>query len=241
MMGIGLIYEVTSKCNLTCGFCYNSWRNGGAHPELPDIKNLKKMLQKTILDSGAEFITFAGGEPLLYPKLFEIVAFLRKSFQNMNIGIASNGTLLDRENIDRLIDCGVTYFEIPLLAATDETYRKMTGKTLLGKVREAISYVKLKNIPLNVSLLLSKVNADEFETILDMAYALGADTISLNRFVHADLGVLKREKYELSKEQLSSLLEKADRKSRELNTHIGVTIPIENCLLPHSDFPNLYF
>ncbi len=117
-----VVWNYTSACNLRCQHCYQS----AARP-LPDELTLDEKLE--VIDQLAEndvvAIAFSGGEPLMAPDFFEAASYA--SSKNMYVSLATNGTLLTRENVDRLVECGVNYLEISLDAATPEIHNRFRG------------------------------------------------------------------------------------------------------------------
>ena len=63
--------EVTDVCNLTCHGCYRNQLEGNRPVEL-----VKKDIEDTIGLTNCDCITIAGGEPLIYPELSEVVAHI---------------------------------------------------------------------------------------------------------------------------------------------------------------------
>jgi radical SAM protein with 4Fe4S-binding SPASM domain len=240
-MSIGFVFEITTECNLKCGFCYNAYTENQKTKKSLNTEKIKELLLKVINIPNVEWITFSGGEPLMYSELEDVIKFLRKQSPNIKIGIASNGTLLNEDKINSLINSGVDFFEIPLLASDDKIYNELTQKPYLSRVKTAMSLIKERNIPLNTSITLNLVNLNEIESIVELAFVFGSDMVSLNRFIPTGLGKENQTYYQLSKEQLSEILEVANKKSFELNIPIYITIPIEDCLIPHSDYPYLKF
>lgn len=66
-----ICWDITSRCNEQCGFCY---RNVQA-TDLDYESNI--IILKKLLDFGVNKISFVGGEPLLYPYLFDLVKLAR--------------------------------------------------------------------------------------------------------------------------------------------------------------------
>jgi MoaA/NifB/PqqE/SkfB family radical SAM enzyme len=61
---------------------------------------------------GSSVITFSGGEPLLHPKLEEIVRHTRK--RGMIAGLITNGYLLSRKRIQQLNTAGLDHLQISI-------------------------------------------------------------------------------------------------------------------------------
>ena len=87
---------LTTACNFKCLYCFNE---GEANKEvrIKSLDNLKKVIT-VAKNFGVNSIKLTGGEPLLYPKIEELLAFLQES----NIGyydLTTNISLLTDKNI----------------------------------------------------------------------------------------------------------------------------------------------
>ena len=88
---------LTSKCNYKCSFCN--------HPKMTQVDQMPKEKWKEILLQlkdwlGFYRINFLGGEPFLYPDLFELLGFCKD--QGIMAGITTNGWFLTKENCQEL-------------------------------------------------------------------------------------------------------------------------------------------
>jgi organic radical activating enzyme len=63
--------EVTDTCNLLCSGCYRNKIEG--HKSLDEIKNEIALCSKI---TNGDVMVIAGGEPLIYPHIFEVVEFI---------------------------------------------------------------------------------------------------------------------------------------------------------------------
>jgi MoaA/NifB/PqqE/SkfB family radical SAM enzyme len=96
--------EPTTKCNIACEGCY---REKGEHRPLADMIEELGSIRKLRKTDG---ISIAGGEPLLYPHLLELVRYI--VFQGWKPIIITNGTLLTPELIKELKDAGLVGFTV---------------------------------------------------------------------------------------------------------------------------------
>ncbi|MFH1597348.1 MAG: radical SAM protein [Pseudomonadota bacterium] len=90
--------EPTFKCNLQCEGCY---REKGEHRPLTDVIQELETVKRLRQTDG---ISIAGGEPLLYPQLLELVRYVNS--QGWKPIIITNGTLLSPEVIKDLKKAG---------------------------------------------------------------------------------------------------------------------------------------
>ncbi len=96
--------EPTTKCNIYCEGCYRENDPKGHKPldaviqELETIKRLRK----------TDGISIAGGEPLIYPQIVELVRYI--SSQGWKPIINSNGQDLTPERVEELTNAGLVGF-----------------------------------------------------------------------------------------------------------------------------------
>lgn len=97
-----IYWELCDTCNLRCRHCFE---NSG--PENHFFADRDRLLHKIleITRRGPVPIRFGGGEPLLYPGLFELLEDCQR--HHIPIDMTTNGTLLDSEAAKRLKQCGL--------------------------------------------------------------------------------------------------------------------------------------
>ena len=84
-----ICWDITSRCNEGCRFCYRNQNNEEMNLES------NKIILKKLIDFGVDKISFVGGEPLLYRDLFELVEWGREYAKGKTIfSITTNGILL---------------------------------------------------------------------------------------------------------------------------------------------------
>ena len=95
--------HLTRACNFGCRFCYAEFAECGSTRILPD--QLRQIIEAIAcagpLSNGrGRKVNFAGGEPLLYAELPEIITFSKQL--GLVTSLVSNGSLLDERAIARL-------------------------------------------------------------------------------------------------------------------------------------------
>jgi radical SAM protein with 4Fe4S-binding SPASM domain len=237
----GLIYEITSRCNLDCSFCYNVWHERKDHPIALSLEESFLMLSRVLSERNFSWLALSGGEPLLYPDLLALLHRLHEHFPALPLGLATNGTLLTEVLLQDLIKAGLNYCEVSLHSVQAADFKELTGRDKLAQVRCAIALIKKYHLPLTVACILTAKNAAALTPLMEIAFALGADQFTLNRFVPSGRGRQNRFSLDLSDAQFAELLARADAKAAELPLPVAVTIPAEDCLFPNSSFPHLKF
>lgn len=189
----GVEIEMTNRCNLACTQCLRSlglkpYKLGDMDPE-----NYKKILAQFPYAYSISLNGF--GEPLMYKHFFDIVAYTRKVRPWAKTAIYTNGTLIDDEIADRLIDCGLIDLNVSIDAAKPDTYRRVRrgGKLepLHANIRRLVKARQDKHgrFP-NLGLNFVMVNENEGELVefVEQAADLGVDYINCISWAAYDWG-----------------------------------------------------
>lgn len=97
---------VTRRCNLTCGYCFEF----DQHSEPVPSEELKKRIDR-LHELGSFALELTGGEPLLHPRIIELVRYAKTKPWKM-LGMISNAYLLSDEIIDGLNEAGLTDLQV---------------------------------------------------------------------------------------------------------------------------------
>ncbi|MEM3549467.1 MAG: radical SAM protein [Candidatus Bathyarchaeia archaeon] len=172
-----VVWNFTYLCNLKCKHCYED-AGGGKRRELSkdEAKRVIDMLSK-VAGVGLPALSFSGGEPLARRDFFEVAAYAKRHIPY--ISIASNGTLLTKDNARKVKDAGVDYVEISIDGASSQVHDDFRG--IPGAFEKAIEGVKNcieEGIDTCIATVLHRDNLAETEKILQLAKELNV------RFMH---------------------------------------------------------
>ena len=106
------------RCNLACAYC-NEYDDFSDHvPTAEMIRRLDKLA-----DLKTSIVTISGGEPMMHPEIYELVAHIRR--RGMIAGLITNGFYLTPEKIKRFNEAGLEYLQISIdNVAPDEVSKK---------------------------------------------------------------------------------------------------------------------
>ncbi|MGB9740990.1 MAG: radical SAM protein [Candidatus Bathyarchaeia archaeon] len=172
-----IVWNFTYKCNLRCKHCYEN-AGAGNLPELStdEAKQAIDALSK-IAGIGLPALSFSGGEPLARKDFFELAAYAKKHIPY--ISIASNGTLLTKDNAKKVKDAKVDYVEISIDGATPQVHDDFRG--IPGAFERAIEGVKNaveEGIDTCIATVLHRDNLVELDKLINLAKELDV------RFMH---------------------------------------------------------
>jgi MoaA/NifB/PqqE/SkfB family radical SAM enzyme len=147
-----MILSITSKCNLKCKGCF-AYNTG----VIDNGKNLlfndwKKVIEEAI-EIGVFGFLMIGGETFLYENLLELCDMYK---DNLFV-IFTNGTLLDKEKINKLKNMSNTVVVISIEGDNELTDNRRGEKTY-NKALKAFSYLKENKIMSGVSITITTIN-----------------------------------------------------------------------------------
>lgn len=157
--------EPATRCNYSCGFCTGR--------QLPQGDLARAHLVHELQDEG---------EPLLHLGFFELIALLRERFPQVGISTISNGSLFTDENIERLLDHGLTRINVSMETADAECFRAIRSDKF-ERVERGLAAFMARRAQLGMSLpavglavtVLRDTATDAVDTVLPFYRRLGLD------------------------------------------------------------------
>jgi radical SAM protein with 4Fe4S-binding SPASM domain len=194
-----IVWDFTHKCNLKCKHCYS---NSGTIREEELTTQQAMQVVDQIADAGVTALAFSGGEPLTRSDFFEVAR--HAADKGLYISVATNGTLLTKENVQKLKQAGVNYLDISIDGSCAKTHDEFRG--VPGAFDKAIAGLKNcieADLCVCIATTATKNNLEEMPAIIDLAEKLGAERFTNFNFVPAgrgkthfdqDLSPIEREK-----------------------------------------------
>lgn len=152
-------WNITSRCNENCKFCYRILTEKDN-----DIEKNKKILE-VLAKLSVDKISWTGGEALLYPNLIELLK-ISKSYGIIN-NLLTNGKLLSEEKIIEL-EPYLDYITLSYDSNSSDTYKIMGRGERHGiNVIKALDFIQKNeiNVKVKINTLVSKINKDEITDI----------------------------------------------------------------------------
>ena len=185
-----VIWNLVRRCNLCCEHCYSV----SADRDFPGELSTQEVYR--VMDDlhafGVPVLILSGGEPLLRPDLFDIA--LRAKHLGFYVGLSSNGTLIDTNNVGRIADTGFDYVGISVdgLAHMHDRFRRKQGA--FAAALNGIGLCRDAGIKVGVRFTLTEGNAAELPAILDLLDTERVDKFYLSHLNYAGRGNVNRRK-----------------------------------------------
>ena len=136
-IGRKLRISITDRCNMRCVYCMpngnTEWFEQNNILTYDEIVKLATILARL----GIEKIRVTGGEPLVRPKVEDLIKTLSNIDEIKAISMTTNGLLL-RDKVMQLRDAGLSSINVSLDTFKEDRFKAITGIRGLTKIMNAI-------------------------------------------------------------------------------------------------------
>ena len=182
---------VTYACQCECLHCSAGLYLNPANKEL-STEEMKDTIDQC-LKLGATNITFTGGEPLLRPDIYDLIAHVDRD--EAVTQLFTNGLLLSKENIKKLKEAGLYSLEVSLDSPDPEEHDRFRG--IKGCFEKAVAGIKTaleEGLLVGISTYVTKesLRNGKFEELIRFGRDLGVhevsifDTVPTGKYINAE-------------------------------------------------------
>lgn len=154
-IGRKLRISVTDRCNMRCVYCMPSgnteWFEDNNILTYDEIVKLATILARL----GIEKIRVTGGEPLVRPKVEDLIKSLSNIDEVRAISMTTNGLLL-RDKVMQLRDAGLSSINVSLDTFKEDKFKAITGIRGLSKVLNAIRVADDAGLTIKINTVIMR-------------------------------------------------------------------------------------
>lgn len=202
-----ICWNITSKCNQKCKFCY---RKHCKDNTLSQNKKIFDNLSQIKIDK----ITFSGGEPLMYEELFELVDYIRSKNSNIVLSITTNGKKIDDTILNKIIKkFDWITFSIDSL---NETINEEIGRgqehseKIIQLLKKCNNKIKIK-----INTVASKYNINDLEDIYKTISRYNISRWKILVFWSLRNAKTNEDMFKLNDSQIKSISKFVNKKNKE--------------------------
>jgi len=177
--------DLINRCNSNCIACWTHSttvdRNKEENSAYLDFSALSSFLRDLSKLETTEIIFSGGGEPFLYPKIFEVLELVQKL--GLNFRLNTNFTLLGRDEILKLLSFNkLASVTASIWAGEPFSYSKIHNRHLdyFYKVKDNLTFFnisKSRKIIVKMYAVINNVNYVKFKSLVDYAIETKCDGI----------------------------------------------------------------
>jgi len=183
--------EVTYRCDLNCVHCSSDGRPSNTlEMACGDCVRILEAAAKM----GVENLAFSGGEPLLWPHIFEVVDAAVRG--HLSVTIYTSGNVENfQQHAARLLGIGVTRFVFSMFGGTRITHERITRKAgSFERTKASIRNAVALGLKTELHFVPMSSNWRELPNVTMLAVELGATRVSVLRLVAQGRAALIRDR-----------------------------------------------
>ena len=224
-----ICWDITSRCNECCGFCYRNQNNKELNLES------NKIILKKLIDFGVDKISFVGGEPFLYKDLFELLKWGKCYAKNKTLfsvttnailltNILENNIIINKEMIQEALEL-FEWIKFSLDAPNQEI-QSMMGRNS-SHVQRIITILEYFNVmdfqnKVKINTVVSAININQLLELYKLLVKYNIKRWKIFRFLPSRGNALEnREKYYISENDFFNIIQTI-KNNNEANIKISV-------------------
>jgi len=236
-----VLFEVTTRCNLDCLYCYNVFkRPGGGTPVAGSHALARATLDRLFEVARVRRVTMSGGEPLLAEGFVELVRHCRE--RGRRVLITSNGNAGDEHTYRELSALGIETWVLPLHSADPAVHDAMTQRPG-SHARSLAALAQLRTLGDEVTpiMVITKLNVNDVERTLLFLKERGFRRIIANRFNYGGRGIIEADRLALTGAEIRAVFGRINDLTERCGLWVSANICTPHCVLDPRDYPRVGF
>lgn len=231
-----LCIEITGKCLMQCRHCSSSCTENSS-----SLLSYGRIL--AILDEarvlGTKTIEISGGEPLLHPRILDIIKEAKKNFEVRlyTSGFLGNSNGIPESFISSMATSKLDRIIFNLQGASAEIHEQITKTSgSFNSVIASIERAKAAGLWIGVHFVPMRPNHNEIGELAELCRTSQVNELAILRFVNQGRGSVNNDALELSNNEFHSLiLEIVQEKQRNSDFQIRTGCPMNFCSFVNTD------
>jgi radical SAM protein with 4Fe4S-binding SPASM domain len=181
-----VVWNCTRRCNLACRHCYSD-SDARAHPAMPEEEAVAMI--RDVAAFGSPALLLSGGEPLIRPDAFELIAEARGA--GLAVTLSSNGTLIDGRRARRLAHLGVRYVGISIdgIGAVHDAFRGR--RRAFARALAGIRALRAEGVRVGMRVTLTPAAIDALPDLFALVEREGVGRVCFYHLVPAGRGAVR--------------------------------------------------
>jgi len=175
-----LYFYLTEGCNLACRHCWLAPKldaQGDRYPTLPI-----ELFETALLEArplGLSGVKLTGGEPLLHPRIVDILALIRR--EKLRLALETNGLLCTPALAAEIAKSPHRFVSVSMDGVDAETHEWVRGVAgSFEKAKQAVRNLVAAGIHPQVIFSVMRHNVGQVDAIVRLAEELGASSVKFN-------------------------------------------------------------
>lgn len=126
-------FHIVKPCNMSCKFCYATFQDMKVIGQVSLADSIR--ILNRLKDAGLQKITFAGGEPLLYKYIYEVICYAKRI--GLTTSLITNGSLLNDTLIEKFKG------QLDWIGVSVDSVQVLTNQLIGRTAKDTVNYYSL--------------------------------------------------------------------------------------------------
>jgi len=223
--------QVNTSCNQKCIFCNRPPTREYGKSGTTEIKDIKKRIDELSEDWKIKRIIFTGGEPLLHPKLSDVISYAKK--YGFKVEVQTNGTLLNKEKIKELKEARLDIINFAFHSHKKEISDKLRGVDFgFEKIIENIKFANEWGFEIHIIHVINSLNYKDTPEFIDFVEKMNLNNIYLNLSIVVPEGWAWKNKWIIPRMgDVKPYLQDAMKKCKDFGIRFDVSEIVPLCIM----------
>ena len=164
--------SLTGRCNHQCVYC-GPFSDGKSNNGYGDLTSEQVREIAPLLSDKGLHVQLTGGEPTLRKDLINIIKILSNAGIN-DIGLTTNGSMINPEYVQQLLDSGISDFHIHMPSLNYGVFQKTTKdkrQRVIDGIIQTSLYLKQKGEGVEFNTPVTSFNLSTLPRLIDFCYS----------------------------------------------------------------------
>jgi MoaA/NifB/PqqE/SkfB family radical SAM enzyme len=184
-------------------------------------------------------LSIAGGEPLLYPHLVEVIRAASEG--GLLVALSTNASLLTEKLANDLFEAGLRSMQISLDGSRAEINDSIRGAGRFSKTVSGLKIAINRGFAIYLAIVILKQNIDDLDSYFQFALKAGVRGVKVQTLIDSGLGHMNFAEIAVPPEILREALIRLWRLKKEYRRRLEIMLPlIPEVLHEAQDEPEYY-
>lgn len=163
-------WQITERCNLRCSHCHD------VSERQPSLEQCRSLIDE-LAEAQVFVLSLTGGEPFARTDLVELVGHAHR--HHMMTVIATNGLLLETEQLRTLRRLGTTAVAVSLDGATAPVHESLRGPGTFAGALRGLEMIREAGLHPILSTAVDETNVHQLDEIFHLAVQTGCERVKV--------------------------------------------------------------
>lgn len=235
-----IAFEVTSRCDSSCLYCYNVWKSAPSLSPSPrelSLLEIRTIFSTLIRQGRYRRIDLTGGEPLLREDVFDLIDLLREL--GGHVSLVTGARLISSSVAKDIARREIGPVQPTLLSTDRSVHDALKGGESFDDTVRSIALLLREKVKVSVSFICTRQNYGDFAEVVKLCHAMGVKHVGFGRLCTAGEAVRHLDDIGPEPWMVWECMQQIPSLHARFRVAIGNLITVPHCVGGRTDLPGI--